>query len=82
MKSIPIEAITMTGFVRPSIGRLVQHVVAPTGRSRPCPDSGARTLVTTNWQNLLPKAERLKAAGLLDLLVVADDAAWGAPAPD
>jgi long-chain acyl-CoA synthetase len=44
-------------------------------------DSGARTLVTTNWQNLLPKAERLKSAGLVEHLIVGDDAAWGSPAP-
>jgi long-chain acyl-CoA synthetase len=39
-------------------------------------DSGARVLVTTNWAALLPKAEKLKASGLVDLLVVGDDAEW------
>ena len=40
-------------------------------------DSGARVLVTTNWAGLMPKAQKLKEAGLLDLLVVGDDAEWG-----
>ena len=40
-------------------------------------DSGARVLVTTNWAGLLPKAERLAESGLVDLLVVGDDAEWG-----
>ena len=37
---------------------------------------GARVLVTTNWAALLPKAEKLKESGLVDLLLVGDDAAW------
>jgi len=40
-------------------------------------DSGARTLVTTNIGTLLPTALRLLDCGLLDRVVVADDAAWG-----
>src|SRR3954451_15511626 len=43
-------------------------------------DSGARVLVTTNWAALLPKAEKLKESGLVDLLLVGDDAEWG-PGP-
>ena len=43
-------------------------------------DSGARVLVTTNWAALLPKAEKLKESGLVDLLLVGDDADWG-PGP-
>lgn len=51
-------------------------------------DSGARTLITTNWANLLPNALKLKQAGLLDGLLVGDDARWGrgpiplAPVPE
>ena len=40
-------------------------------------DSGARTLVTTNVSTLLPMALRLLDCGLLDRVVVGDDAAWG-----
>ncbi|MBX6424872.1 MAG: dicarboxylate--CoA ligase PimA [Variibacter sp.] len=43
-------------------------------------DSGARTLVTTNIGALLPTALRLLDAGLVDRVIVGDDAAWG-PAP-
>jgi long-chain acyl-CoA synthetase len=40
-------------------------------------DSGARVLVTTNWANLLPMAQKLAAAGLVETLIVGDDAAFG-----
>ena len=40
-------------------------------------DSGARVLVATNWASLLPKAQKLKDSGLVDLLVIGDDAEWG-----
>ncbi len=50
-------------------------------------DSGARLLVTTNLAGMLPMAIRLLDAGLLDLVVVGEDEAWGpggplAPIPD
>src|SRR3954447_6826470 len=40
-------------------------------------DSGARVLVTTNWAALLPKAQKLKDSGLVDLLVIGNDADCG-----
>ena len=40
-------------------------------------DSGARIVLTINLPGLLPMAERLKAAGHIDLLIVADDERWG-----
>ncbi len=43
-------------------------------------DSGARVLLTINLPGLLPMAEKLKAAGHIDTLIVADDARWG-PGP-
>ncbi len=43
-------------------------------------NSGARIMVTTNIGALLPMARKLKAAGLIDCLVVGDDTAFG-PAP-
>jgi long-chain acyl-CoA synthetase len=44
-------------------------------------DSGARTLVTINLFGLQEKALNLAAAGYLDRVIVADDGAWGRPAP-
>ena len=43
-------------------------------------DSGARIVLTINLPGLLPMAERLKAAGYIDMLIVADDERWG-PGP-
>ncbi|MEP7032240.1 MAG: AMP-binding protein, partial [Pseudolabrys sp.] len=43
-------------------------------------DSGARVVLTINVPGLLPMALKLKAAGYIDLLIVADDAHWG-PGP-
>jgi long-chain acyl-CoA synthetase len=43
-------------------------------------DSGARLLVTTNVGLMLPMAQGLMKAGLLDRIIVGDDAAYG-PSP-
>jgi long-chain acyl-CoA synthetase len=43
-------------------------------------DSGARILVTTNFAHFLPNACKMLDAGLVDLIVVGEDAAWG-PSP-
>jgi long-chain acyl-CoA synthetase len=43
-------------------------------------DSGARVVLTLNLPGLLPMAQKLKAAGHIDRLIVADDARWG-PGP-
>jgi len=51
-------------------------------------DSGARVLVTTNLAMMLPMALKFLAKGLLDRLIVCDDASWGSvgnpllPLPD
>ena len=51
-------------------------------------DSGARTIVTTNFPNLLANALKLLDQELVDLVIVGDDAEWGAssvplmPIPD
>jgi long-chain acyl-CoA synthetase len=42
-------------------------------------DSGARIVLTANVPPLLPMALRLKAAGYIDTLIVADDGEWGTP---
>ncbi len=45
-------------------------------------DSGARVLVTTNIAGMMERARKLLDAGFLDLLIVGDDAEWGAsPGP-
>jgi long-chain acyl-CoA synthetase len=43
-------------------------------------DSGARVMLAINLPGLLPMAQKLKAAGHIDLLIVADDERWG-PGP-
>jgi long-chain acyl-CoA synthetase len=40
-------------------------------------DSGARTLITTNLFGLVPKSQKLLTTGLVDRIIVGDDAAWG-----
>ncbi len=42
-------------------------------------DSGARIVLTANVPSLLPMALKLKAAGHIDTLIVAEDGEWGAP---
>ena len=43
-------------------------------------DSGARTLIATNIGPMAGVALKIKAAGLVDRLIIADDAVWG-PSP-
>ncbi|MFN3743884.1 MAG: dicarboxylate--CoA ligase PimA [Hyphomicrobiaceae bacterium] len=43
-------------------------------------DSGARTLIATNIGPMAGMAVKLKAAGLVDRVIIADDAEWG-PSP-
>lgn len=43
-------------------------------------DSGARILVTVDYPGMLAMALKLKAAGLVDRLIVGEEAAWGVPA--
>ncbi|SMF04244.1 long-chain acyl-CoA synthetase [Tistlia consotensis] len=45
-------------------------------------DSGARTVITTNLGGLLAGAVKLLEAGLVDRVIVGDDAAFGEPAPE
>jgi len=43
-------------------------------------DSGARTIITTNFPGMLPLALKLLDQELVDLVIVGDDAEWG-PSP-
>ncbi len=40
-------------------------------------DSGARTIVTTNFPTMLPNALKMLDRGLVDRVIVGDDAEWG-----
>ena len=40
-------------------------------------DSGARTIVTTNFAGMLPHALKMLERGLVDRVIVGDDAEWG-----
>jgi long-chain acyl-CoA synthetase len=40
-------------------------------------DSGARTIVTTNFSTMLPHALKMLERGLVDRVIVGDDAEWG-----
>ncbi len=40
-------------------------------------DSGARTIVTTNFLNLLPNALKMLERGFADRIIVGDDTEWG-----
>ena len=76
----PHHVIAMFGATRAG-ARLVQ--LSPLDAERELihklKDSGARIVLTANVPPLLPMALKLKAAGFIDTLIVADDGEWGAP---
>ncbi len=53
----------------------------PRALARKLADSGARAMITTDLAAMLPQAAALLAEGLLDHLVVGEDAAFGAGPP-
>ena len=53
----------------------------PRALARKLADSGARTMIATDLAAMLPQAAALLAEGLLDHLVVGEDAAFGAGPP-
>ena len=53
----------------------------PRSLARKLTDSGARILVAPDYPSMLPQALQLLADGLLDHLVVGEDAAWGPGVP-
>jgi long-chain acyl-CoA synthetase len=69
-------------------GVLLSPLDAERERAHKLEDSEARTLVTTNFASMMPTAIKLLDAGLVDRVIVGDDAAWGespiplAPIPD
>lgn len=71
----------VTFFALMKIGAVVVHLSpldAPVVLAHKLADSGARLLVTTNFGKLAAGAALLADKGLVDRVVVFDDAAWGA----
>ena len=67
-------------FAALRIGARVTHLSpldAPRELVYKIKDSGAKTLITTNFANLLPNALALHEQGLVERLFVGDDAHWG-----
>jgi long-chain acyl-CoA synthetase len=81
LPNTPYHPISFFGVLRAG-GRVVHLSPLDADRelAHKLKDSGARTLITTNLFDLVPKARKLLASGHVDRIVVGDDAAWG-PAP-
>jgi long-chain acyl-CoA synthetase len=81
LPNMPDHPIALFGITRTG-ARVVQ--LSPLDAERELihkiKDSGARTVLTVNLPGLLPMAQRLKAAGHIDRLIVTDDERWG-PGP-
>jgi long-chain acyl-CoA synthetase len=78
LPNTPLHPITFFGGLK--AGAKIVHL-SPLDAERELmhklKDSGARILVTTNFAYFLPNACKLLDAGLLDLVIVDEDAAWG-----
>jgi long-chain acyl-CoA synthetase len=81
LPNMPDHPIALFGITRTG-ARVVQ--LSPLDAERELihkiKDSGTRTVLTVNLPGLLPMAQRLKAAGHIDRLIVTDDDRWG-PGP-
>ena len=81
LPNVPYHPIAFFGGVK--MGAPVVHL-SPLDAERELEhklsDSGARTIVTTNFANLLPNAVKMLDRGLIDHVIVGDDAEWG-PSP-
>jgi long-chain acyl-CoA synthetase len=81
LPNVPYHPIAFFGILR--AGARVVHLspLDPTrALARKLADSGARVLVSADFPTMLPQAAQLLVDGLLDHLVVGQDAAWG-PGP-
>ncbi|HEY0328915.1 MAG TPA: dicarboxylate--CoA ligase PimA [Rhodopseudomonas sp.] len=77
--NLPDHPINFFGALK--AGARVVHLSPLDGEralSHKLSDSGARILITSDLAGLLPMALKFLAAGLLDRLIVCDDAHWGA----
>jgi long-chain acyl-CoA synthetase len=81
LPNVPLHPIAFFGAVK--AGAPVVHL-SPLDAERELAykleDSGARTLFTVNFAALLPNALKMLDRGLIDHLIVAEDATWG-PSP-
>ncbi len=82
LPNVPYHPIVFFAVLRAG-GRVVHLSPLDPVRAlaRKLADSGARTLVAPDFANMLPQAGQLLADGLLDHLVVGEDAAWGQGPP-
>ncbi len=81
LPNVPYHPISFFAVLR--AGGLVVHLSPldpPRSLARKLVDSGARLLVAPDFSTMLPQALGLLAEGLIDHLVVGEDAAWG-PGP-
>ena len=81
LPNTPYHPIAFFAVLR--LGARITHLSpldAPRELAYKVKDSGARTLITTNFQTLLPNALALQAEGLVERVWVGDDAYWG-PSP-
>jgi long-chain acyl-CoA synthetase len=81
LPNTPFHPIVFFAVLR--LGARIAHLSpldAPRELAHKIKDSGARTLVTTNFPSLLPNALSLHAEGLVERVWVGDDAYWG-PSP-
>lgn len=81
LPNTPYHPIAFFAVLR--LGARITHLSpldAPRELAYKVKDSGARTLITTNFPSLLPNALALQAEGLVERVFVGDDAHW-APSP-
>src|SRR5262245_6809145 len=78
LPNVPVHPIAFFGGVK--AGAPLVHL-SPLDAERELAhklqDSGARTLVTVNFAGLLPNALKMLERGLVDHIIVGDDADWG-----
>ncbi len=82
LPNMPYHPISLFGVLRAG-GRVVHlsPLDPPRSIARKLLDSGARLMVAPDFATMLPQALGALAEGLLDHLVVGEDAAWGPGAP-
>ncbi|HEX5779689.1 MAG TPA: AMP-binding protein, partial [Xanthobacteraceae bacterium] len=80
LPNTPYHMITFFGALR--LGAKIVHL-SPLDAERELAyklkDSGAKTLVTTNFPTMLPRALKLLKDGHCERVIVGDDARWGPP---
>ncbi len=82
LPNTPYHPVSFFGVLRAG-GRVVHlsPLDPPRSLARKLADSGARVMVAPDFAAMLPHALALLADGLLDSLIVGEDAAWGAGPP-